>query len=144
LAALILLGPLVLGAPAALGAEHGGGGEKKDQKSPERKVTQSESWVEVQDFYTTIVGNGRATGMLMVRVGLDVPDAGMRENVERSMPILRDAYLRNLMTYTATQVRLDAPPDAIAIGDRLQAITDRALKKKGARVLLRQIALRAK
>jgi hypothetical protein len=60
------------------------------------------------------------------------------------MPILRDAYLRSLMNYTATQVRLDAPPDALAIGDRLQVVTDRALSKKGARILLRQIALRAK
>jgi len=82
--------------------------------------------------------------MLMVRVGLDVPDAKIRENVERSMPILRDAYLRSLMTYTATQVRLDTQPDAFAIAHRLQGITDRALNKKGARVLLRQIALRAK
>ncbi len=140
LAALILLG-----LSPAWAAEHGGGGEKKKPgKAPEHKVTQSVSWVEVQDFYTTIVGNGHATGMLMVRVGLDVPDAKIRENVERSMPILRDAYLRSLMTYTATQVRLDTQPDAFAIADRLQGITDRALNKKGARVLLRQIALRAK
>jgi hypothetical protein len=68
----------------------------------------------------------------------------MRENAERAMPVLRDAYLRSLLAYTATNVRLDTPPDAIAIADRLQAITDRALKKKGARVLLRQVALRAK
>jgi hypothetical protein len=48
------------------------------------------------------------------------------------------------MAYTATHVRLDTAPDAVAIADRLQGITDRALKKKGARVLLRQVALRAK
>jgi flagellar basal body-associated protein FliL len=140
-AALVLL--LGLSGPA-LAAEHGGEGEKKAQKAPEHKVTQSESWVEVQDFYTTIVGDGRASGMLMVRVGLDVPEAGMRENVTRSMPVLRDAYLRSLMAFTSTHVRLDAAPDVVAIADRLQAITDRALKKKGARVLLRQVALRAK
>jgi flagellar basal body-associated protein FliL len=136
LATLLLLGPCA-GAFAAEPA-------KKPAKAPEKKFSQSESWVEVEDFYTTIVGNGRATGMLMVRVGLDVPDAKVREDVTRSMPILRDAYLRSLMNYTATQVRLDAPPDALAIGDRLQVVTDRALSKKGARILLRQIALRAK
>ena len=118
--------------------------DKKSQKAAEHKVTQSESWVEVQDFYTTIVGDGRASGMLMVRVGLDVPDARMRENINRSMPVLRDAYLRSLMAYTATYVRLDAAPDAVAIADRLQKVTDRALKKKGAKILLRQVALRAK
>jgi flagellar basal body-associated protein FliL len=141
IAALILLGS----AFPALAAEHGGeGGEKKSQKAAGHKISQSPSWIELEDFYTTIMGSGRATGMLMVRVGLDVPDAKMRENVERSMPVLRDAYLRSLMSYTATYTRLDTPPDSIAIADRLQGVTDRALNKKGAKVLLRQVALRAK
>jgi hypothetical protein len=48
------------------------------------------------------------------------------------------------MAYTATSVRLDTQPDVPLIAERLQAITDRALKKKGARILLRQVALRAK
>ena len=137
--ALVLL--LALSGPA-LAAEDAG--DKKAQKAPEHKVTQSVSWVEVQDFYATIVGDGRASGMLMVRVGLDIPDAGMRDTVNHSMPVLRDAYLRSLMAYTSTHVRLDTQPDVVAIADRLQAITDRALNKKGARVLLRQVALRAK
>ncbi len=138
---------LALATGSALAAEeggHGGGGEKPKQKAPQHKLTQSESWVELEDFYTTIVGDGRPTGMLMVRLGLDIPQAGLRENAERSMPVLRDAYLRSLMSYTATNVRLDTQPDVTQIADRLQAITDRALKKKGARVLLRQVALRAK
>ena len=137
LAAALLLLPGLAG--PVLAAE-----EDEPQKAAEHKVTQSESWVEVQDFYTTIVGDGRASGMLMVRVGLDVPDARMRENINRSMPVLRDAYLRSLMAYTATYVRLDAAPDAVAIAERLQGVTDRALKKKGAKILLRQVALRAK
>ena len=136
-AALLLLPAL---ASPVLAAEE----EEKPKKGTEHKVTQSESWIEVQDFYTTIVGDGRATGMLMVRVGLDIPEARMRENASRSMPVLRDAYLRSLMAYTATHVRLDTAPDAVAIADRLQGVTDRALKKKGAKILLRQVALRAK
>jgi hypothetical protein len=48
------------------------------------------------------------------------------------------------MAYTATNVRLDNQPDITAIATRLQSITDRALNKKGARVLLQQVALRAK
>lgn len=139
LAAALLLLPGLTGPVLAAEA-----GEKEPQKASEHKVTQSESWVEVQDFYTTIVDDGRATGMLMVRVGLDIPEGRMRENVNRSMPVLRDAYLRSLMAYTSTHVRLDTPPDAVAIADRLQGVTDRALKKKGARILLRQVALRAK
>jgi len=135
-----LLLALGLAAPAlAAGAAEGGEG-----KAADRKVSQSPSWVEMQDFYTTIVGADRATGMLMVRVGLDIPDARMRENAVRAMPVLRDAYLRSLMAYTATHVRLDTQPDPAAIAGRLQTVTDRALNKKGARILLRQVALRAK
>jgi flagellar basal body-associated protein FliL len=140
-AALLLL---ALAASSALAADDKDGDAKKKQKSPEHKFTQSDSWVEVEDFYATIVGDNRAAGMLMVRMGLDVPDAKMRDDVEHSMPVLRDAYLRSLMAYTATNVRLDTQPDVPAIADRLQAVTDRALKKKGARILLRQVALRAK
>jgi hypothetical protein len=81
--------------------------------------------------------------MMMVGIGLDVPDAALRNEVTRSLPVLRDAYLRNLMAYTAGAVSTEAQPDVGVIADRLQAVTDRALKKKGARVLLAQVALRA-
>jgi flagellar basal body-associated protein FliL len=112
------------------------------QKKPEHKVTQSTSYLEVDPIYTTIVSDNHAAGMLMVGIGIDVPDAGLRDEVSRSLPVLRDAYLRNLMAFTASAVRTDAQPDVEAIADRLQGVTDRALKKKGAHVLLAQVALR--
>ena len=114
----------------------------KDQKKPEHKVTQSASYLEIDPIYTTIVGDNRARGMLMIGIGLDVPDIALRDEVTRSLPVLRDAYVRNLMSFTATAVRTDAQPDVGTIAGRLQDVTDRALKKKGARVLLAQVALR--
>jgi hypothetical protein len=78
----------------------------------------------------------------MIGAGLDVPDPELREEVDRSMPVLRDAYIRNLMSFTANTVRTDAQPDVGVIADRLQGVTDRALKRKGARVLLAQVAIR--
>ena len=113
-----------------------------DAKKPEHKITQSESYLSIEPFYTTIVTDNHAGGMLMVGIGLNVPDPALRVEVTRSMPVLRDAFLRNLMAFTASDVRTDAQPDIGAIADRLQGITDRALKKKGARVLLAQVALR--
>jgi flagellar basal body-associated protein FliL len=115
----------------------------KAQKAPEHKTTQSKSYIMVDPIYTTIVADNRAAGMLMVGAGLDVPDDKLREEVERSMPVLRDAYIRNLMTFTANIVRTDSQPDVGLIANRLQAVTDRALKKKGAaKVLLAQVAIR--
>lgn len=111
-------------------------------KKPDHKMTQSESYLEVEPFYTTIVTDNHAGGMLMVGIGLDVPNAALRDEVTRSLPVLRDAYLRNLMAFTASAIRTDAQPDVTAIASRLQSVTDRALKKKGAQVLLAQVALR--
>jgi flagellar basal body-associated protein FliL len=113
-----------------------------DGKKPEHKITQSDSYLTVDPFYTTIVTDNHAGGMLMVGIGLDVPNPALRDEVTRSLPVLRDAYLRNLMAFTASDVRTDAQPDVAAIADRLQGVTDRALKNKGARVLLAQVALR--
>ena len=115
----------------------------KAQKAPEHKTTQSKSYILLDPIYTTIVADNRSAGMLMVGAGLDVPDDNLRDEVTRSMPVLRDAYIRNLMTFTANVVRTDSQPDVGMIADRLQAVTDRALKKKGAaKVLLAQVALR--
>ena len=116
--------------------------DDKTKKKPDHKVTQAVSYLEVDPIYTTIVTDNRAGGMLMVGIGLDVPDASLRDEVTRSMPVLFDAYVRNLMAFTASAVRTDAQPDVAMIADRLQSITDRALKKKGAKVLLAQVALR--
>jgi flagellar basal body-associated protein FliL len=114
----------------------------KSQKAPEHKTTQSESYIMMDPIYTTIVTDNRAGGMLMVGAGLDVPDPILRADVNHSMPVLRDAYIRNLMAFTANVVRTDAQPDVGTIADRLQAVTDRALKKKGAKILLAQVAIR--
>jgi len=96
----------------------------------------------VDPIYTTIVSDNRAGGMLMIGMGLDVPDPALRDEVTRSLPVLRDAYVRNLMAFTSSSVRTDAQPDVGMIADRLQDVTDRALKKKGVKVLLAQVALR--
>ena len=122
---------------AALAADGAG-----DQKAPEHKITQSKSYLSLEPIYTTIVDDNRVQGMLMVGIGLDVPNPALRDVVTRSMPVLRDAYVRNLMAFTATSVRPNAQPDVVQIADRLQGVTDRALGRKGAKILLAQVAIR--
>jgi flagellar basal body-associated protein FliL len=134
---------LVLAAALATGVSaRAEDASKKAQKAPEHKTTQSKSYVEIDPIYTTIVADNRAAGMLMIGTGLDVPDDALRDEVNRSLPVLRDAYIRNLMTFTANVVRTDTQPDVGMIADRLQAVTDRSLGKKGAKVLLAQVAIR--
>jgi len=129
---------LVVGLSASAHAQD----DAANKKAPEHKMTNAKSYLSVEPIYTTLVDDDRAIGMLMVGVGVDVPDAALRDIVTRSMPVLRDAYVRNLMAYSITQVRANTQPDVTTIADRLQAVTDRALGKKGARVLLAQVALR--
>ena len=132
----------LLFAALAISPVHAADGGDKAQKAPEHKTTQSKSYIMVDPIYTTIVADNHASGMLMVGAGIDVPDEKMREVVIRSLPVLRDAYISNLMAFTANVVRTDTQHDVGTIADRLQAVTDRALKKKGAKILLAQVAIR--
>jgi len=112
------------------------------KKSGEHKVTQSKSYLMVDPIYTTIVSGDHPVGLLMIGVGIDVPDEKLRGEADHAMPVIRDAYVRNLTAYAATQVRIWQQPDVTVIADRLQRVTDKALGRKGARLLLAQVAMR--
>jgi hypothetical protein len=109
---------------------------------PEHKITQSESYIMLEPMYATILDGARPNGMLMVAIGLDIPDAKLRNDATRAMPILRDAYVRNLMSYAWTHIRPSEQPDVVEIANRLQLVTDHTLRRAGARVLLAQVASR--
>lgn len=111
--------------------------------APAHKVTQSESYIMLEPMYATVMDAGKPAGLLMVAIGLDIPDAWLRGQAEHALPLLRDDYVRSLMSYTASVVRPTRQPDVVDIAQRLQRVTDRALHKPGARVLLAEVALRA-
>jgi flagellar basal body-associated protein FliL len=113
-----------------------------ETKRPEHKITQSKSFIMIEPFYTTVYDAGHPVGMLMVAIGLDVPDETLRAQADSGMPLLRDYYLRNLSNFAATAVRPWQQPDVVEIAERLQRVTNRALHRPGAKVLLAQVALR--
>ena len=113
-----------------------------DQKAPVHKVTQSDSYLMLDPLYATIIDDNRPVGLLMVSVGIDVPGASLRADAEHALPVLRDAYMRSLMAFAATAVRPSEQPDVTDLADRLQRITDRTLGRKGAKLLLAQVAMR--
>jgi len=106
------------------------------------KVTQSASFVSLEPMYATIIDADKPCGMLLVEIGLDIPNEELREAANHALPILRDYYVRSLTSFSASTVRPWRQPDVTVIAERLQRVTDKALKKKGARVLLAQIAIR--
>ena len=134
LAALLLAAALAASSRADDGDDGG--------KAPKHKVTQSASYLMIDPMYSAILEGDRPVGMLMIGIGLDIPDAKLRAEAEHALPVLRDAYVRNLLNFSTTSVRAWKQPDVAQIADRLQAVTDRALGRKGAKVLLAQVAMR--
>jgi flagellar basal body-associated protein FliL len=108
----------------------------------QHKTTQSESYITLEPIYATILDGTRPRGLLMVEIGLDVPDSKLRERVNQNLLALRDAYVRNLLTYAATAVRPTRQPNVEDIANRLQTITNRAIGREGAKVLMAQTAIR--
>lgn len=141
-AALAIPAPAVAAEGAAASAKVAEKVKKDDKKAAVHKITQSESYLGMEPLYTSILDGNRPLGLLMVGIGIDIPDPDLRARVELEMPRLRDGYIRSLMAFTATNVRSWRQPDVDAIADRLQGVTDRVLNKKGARILLAQVAIR--
>jgi hypothetical protein len=112
------------------------------EAAAQRKTTQSESYVVLDPMYATILEGAKPRGLLMIELGLDVPDAAMRARVTHALPALRDAYVRSLIAYGATAVRAWRQPSVDDIADRMQAITDRLMGGPGAKVLMAQTAIR--
>lgn len=118
--------------PAEKAAEGGG-----------HKATSSASFIAFDPFYSTVLDGERARGLLMVEMGLDVPDEKLRERINLARPALRDAYVRSLSAYATTAVRLYRQPSLEDIAGRMQTVTDNILGKKGAaKVLMVQLAVR--
>jgi flagellar basal body-associated protein FliL len=130
----------VVALTAALTAADARGADAPTQAA--HKTTTSETFVSIDPIYSTILDGVHPRGLLMVELGLDVPDAKFRNDVNASMPRLRDAYVRGLLTYAATAVRANRQPNVEDIATRLQTITDTVMGAKGAQVLMAQTAIR--
>ncbi len=80
-------------------------------------------------------GAGGRRGILTVDVGLDVPDARLLARAESLVPRLRADLFAFLQTYAAG-LRPGEPPNPDVLSTRFQAIVDRTLGARGARVLI--------
>lgn len=111
-------------------------------RAAERKTTQSESYIAFEPIYASIIDGVRPRGLLLVEMGLDVPDLKMRDQVTLALPLLRDAYVRAMLSYAATAVRPYRQPNLDDIADRMQTITNKVMGREGAKVLMAQLAVR--
>ena len=74
-------------------------------------------------------------GVMTVETGIDTPDATLRARAAQSAPRLRAAYAAVVQT-AANALLPGHPPDVERLVASLQAATDRALGRRGARLLI--------
>lgn len=84
-----------------------------------------------------VLPNGRR-GVLTVALGLNAPQASLRDRLEFYLPLLHSAYVSALQPY-AYGLAPGTLPNADYIAYALQRETDRVLGQRGAQVLLGSI-----
>jgi hypothetical protein len=129
LAALSLALLLTLGAPPVHAAEapspSGDGGEAA-----------ADPFIPLDPLAISLISGGKVQGSLIVSASLEVLDPARRSEIEKKMPRLHDAYMREMIAFGETRTRVDRPVDVTALGNALQRATDRQLGGGAASVLI--------
>ena len=108
------------------------------QAPPDRqqRLTSAESYVPMPTFTTAVLQRQASRGTLVVDMGLDIPDAGLRGRAGANRPRLIDALRTAFATYASTHYRDRTAPDPAQLSRLMQQAIDRTLGAPGARVLL--------
>jgi hypothetical protein len=91
---------------------------------------------------SSVMVSFRPAGILQVDMGLYVPEASKRERILALQPVLRNAWRRTTQEFTNSYYVRGRVPDAVLLGQRLQAATDEVLGAGQARVMLASILVR--
>jgi len=106
----------------------------------EKKKGGGITYVQMPTLTATVLrGDGRR-GVMMVEVGIDIANAGLRNRAQVSEPLLRAAYVQMLQLYAAG-LAPGAPPNADYISRVLQKQTDDVLGAPGGKLLLGTILI---
>ena len=105
----------------------------------QQRLTSAESFMPMPTFSAAVLQRASTSGTLVVDMGLDIPDAGLRSRAGANAPRLRDALRTALSTYATTYYRDRTAPDPATLTRLMQQGVDRTLGAPGARVLLTNI-----
>lgn len=111
---------------------------KSESKS--EGVESSLTLVELEALTVNIFRSNYGRGKVEVIMGLDVPNANLRERVVESMPRLRAAYVQTL-TGMMYDLPPRTPPNIDALAAALQRSTDKVIGRPGAKVLLGSVVV---
>jgi len=130
------LGLAVLASLWTAPARAAGGSSKAPASQQNKRLTSSKDYVQLSTVVAPIAARYRFDGILVVDLGLDVPDAKLRALAELSKPRLQDALRAALSDYTHTMYRPGRVPDPERMKAVMQAAVDKLLAAPGAQVLL--------
>jgi hypothetical protein len=125
---------LALSAPHAAYAA-GGGGAAKGSNGDSPFIAQTQ-------IATSVLVSFRPVGVFQVDMGLYVTNQSQRQRILAMQPVLRNAWRRTTQEFTNSYYVRGRVPDAVLLGQRLQAATDEVLGVGAARVLLASVVVR--
>lgn len=105
----------------------------------QQRLTSAESFMPMPTLSAAVLQRDSTRGTLVVDMGLDIPDSGLRNRAGANAPRLRDALRTALSTYATTYYRDRTAPDPTTLTRLMQQGVDRTLGAAGARVLLTNI-----
>jgi hypothetical protein len=118
------------------GSSSSGATAEQAPATRQERLTSAESFVPQPTLSAGVLQRYSTQGTLVVDMGLDIPDAGLRRRAQLNGPRMRDALRTALATYASTYYRDRTPPDPTTLTRIMQQTVDRQLGATGARVLL--------
>ena len=100
-----------------------------------KRLTSSKDYVQLNTITAPIAARYRFNGILVVDVGLDVPDPKLHALAELSKPRLQDTLRAALSDYTHALYRPGQLPDPERMLAMMQMAVNKSLGAPGARVL---------
>lgn len=102
----------------------------------QERLTSAESFMPMPTLSAGVLQRSSTLGTIVVDMGIDVPDAALRQRAQLNGPRLRDALRTALAVYASTYYRDRTAPDPAQLTRLMQQSIDQALGAPGARVLL--------
>ena len=96
----------------------------------------------VNQVTSNVMQKFRSVGVLQVELGLVVPDEGRRDKTLATMPVLRAAWRSTTQEFANRFMLPGRVPDAVVLGQKLQAATDAILGVGVARLVLLSVIFR--
>ena len=119
----------------------GSGTEKVDETASEESSGAEPIFLAFETLAIPVIRNNRVQKHLQLRITLEMASTSARSDVEERVPVVRDAFIRDLADYYAFQTTDEPTVNIEAIKKRLKRAADRAVGTGKVRNVLIQAAL---